>query len=83
MLIQEGMTSQLQVLDMPINKPFKLHWSTKILAHEEKCLFLMYFWMLNSNMFPEFLYHPHLLLQIKGLKSSVPEHLDVFLPWLP
>jgi hypothetical protein len=22
----------------------------------------MYFWMLNSNMFPEFLYHPHLSL---------------------
>jgi hypothetical protein len=22
----------------------------------------MYFWTLNSNMFPEFLYHPHLLL---------------------
>jgi len=22
-------------------------------------MFLMYFWALNSNMFPEFLYHPH------------------------
>ena len=40
----------------------KLHWSTKILFHEEKCLFLMHFWTLNSNMFPEFLYHPHLSL---------------------
>jgi hypothetical protein len=39
-----------------------LQWSTKILSHEEKCLFLMYFWVLNSNMFPEFLYHPHLSL---------------------
>ena len=28
----------------------------------KKCLFLMYFWTLNSNMFPEFLYHPHLSL---------------------
>jgi hypothetical protein len=27
-----------------------------------KSLFLMYFWALNSNMFPEFLYQPHLLL---------------------
>jgi hypothetical protein len=39
----------------------QLHWSTKILAHEDKCLFLMYFWTPNSNMFPEFLDHPHLL----------------------
>ena len=38
----------------------KLHWSKKILSHEEKCLFLMYFWKLNSNMFPEFLYHLHI-----------------------
>jgi len=30
------------------------HWSTKILTHEDKCLFLMYFWTMNSNMFPEF-----------------------------
>jgi hypothetical protein len=38
-----------------------LHGSTKILSHTEKCLFLMYFFFtLNSNMFPEFLYHPHL-----------------------
>ena len=43
----------------------KLHWSTKILAHEEKCLVVMYFWTLNSNMFPEFLYHPHLLRYIR------------------
>ena len=28
------------------------HWSTKILAHYVKCLFLMYFWTLNSNIFP-------------------------------
>jgi hypothetical protein len=40
----------------------KLHWSKKVLSHEEKCLFLMYFWTLNSNMFPEFLNHPHLSL---------------------
>jgi hypothetical protein len=40
----------------------------------EKSLFLMYFWMLNSNMFPEFLYHPHLSLQVKGLESSAPGH---------
>jgi len=26
-----------------------------------KNVFLMYFWTLNSNMFLEFLYHPHLL----------------------
>jgi len=38
----------------------KLHWSTEIWTHEEKCLFLMYFWTLNLNMLPEFLYHPHL-----------------------
>jgi len=44
-----------------------LHWLIKILAHGEKCLFLMYFWTLNSNMFPEFLYHPHLSHQVKGL----------------
>ena len=25
----------------------------KILSHEETCLFLMYFWTLNSNIFPE------------------------------
>ena len=25
-------------------------------------MFLMYFWMLNSNMFPDFLYHPQLSL---------------------
>ena len=25
----------------------ELHWSTKSLSHEEKCLFLMYFWKLN------------------------------------
>jgi hypothetical protein len=49
-----------------------LHWSTKVLSHEEKCLFLMYFWTLNSNMFPEFLYHPHFSLQVKGLESFAP-----------
>ena len=32
---------------------YKLHWSTKIFSHEEKCLSLMYFWTLNSNMFPD------------------------------
>ena len=31
-----------------------------------KYLFLVYFRALNSNMFPEFLYHPHLSLQVKG-----------------
>ena len=45
-----------------------------ILAHEEKCLFLMCFWTLNSNMFPEFLYQPHLSFHDKGLESSVPGH---------
>ena len=40
----------------------QLHRSTKSLSHEEKCLFLMYFWALISNIFPEFLYHPHLPL---------------------
>jgi len=30
------------------------NWYAEVLAHEEKCLFLMYFWMMNSNMFPEF-----------------------------
>ena len=55
----------------------RLHWSAKILSHEEKYVFLMYFWTLNSNMFPEFLYHPHLSLQVKGLESSL------FLPWAP
>jgi hypothetical protein len=28
----------------------------------------MYFWALNSNMFPQFLYHPHLSLSVS--KSS-------------
>jgi len=37
-------------------------------------IFLMYFWTLNLNMFPEFLYHPHLSLQAKGLESSAPGH---------
>ena len=27
----------------------RLHWSTKIFSHEEKCLFQMYFWMLNVS----------------------------------
>jgi len=44
-------------------------------------MFLMCSWTLNSNMFPEFLYHPHLSLQIKGLESSAPGHYDVFLLW--
>ena len=35
-------------------------WSSKVLSLEEKCLFLMYLSTLNSNMFPEFLSHPHL-----------------------
>jgi len=30
-----------------------------------KNMFVMYFWTLNSNMFPEFLYHPHLLRCIR------------------
>jgi hypothetical protein len=38
----------------------------------------MYFWKQNSNMFPEFLYHPHLSLQVKGLESSAPGHQGVF-----
>jgi len=40
----------------------------------------MYFWTLNSNIFPEFLYHPHLSLQVKGLESSMPG-LEHVLPW--
>ena len=44
------------------------------LVNEEKCLFVMYFWTLNSNMFPEFLYRPHLSLHVKGLQSSAPGH---------
>jgi hypothetical protein len=48
----------------------RLHWSTKILSHEEKCLFLMYFWTVNSNMFPEFLYHPHLSRCIRLCEST-------------
>jgi len=52
----------------------QLHWSKKVLAREEKCLFLMYFWTLNSNIFPEFLYLPHLPFQAKGLESSAPGH---------
>jgi hypothetical protein len=43
----------------------------------------MYFLMLNSNIFPEFFYQAHLLLQVKGLESSVPGHKGVFLPWAP
>jgi len=30
--------------------------------------------MLNSNMFPEFLYHPHISPQVKGLESNAPGH---------
>ena len=48
----------------PVNKYF---------VPREK-MFLMYFWTLNSNMFPEFFYHPHFSLQVKGLKSSAPGH---------
>jgi hypothetical protein len=40
----------------------QLHWSTNTLSREEKVLFLMNFWTLNSNIFPEFPYHPHLSL---------------------
>ena len=29
----------------------------------------MYIWRLSSNVFPEFLYHPHPSLHVKGLKS--------------
>jgi len=46
----------------------------KVLSHEENCLFLRYFWTLNSNTFPGFLYHPQISLQVKGLESSVPGH---------
>jgi len=56
------------------NMKYRLHSSKMILAHEEKFLFLIYLWRLNSNMFPEFLYHPHLSLQVKGLESSEPGH---------
>jgi hypothetical protein len=47
----------------------RLHWSTKVLSHEEKRLFLVYFRTLNSNNFPEFLYHPNLSFQVKGRES--------------
>jgi len=47
-----------------------LHWTTKILSHKEKCLFLIYFWMLNSNMFPEFFCHPHLFCCIRLCEST-------------
>ena len=30
------------------------NWYAEVLAREEKCLFLMYFCMMNLNMFPEF-----------------------------
>ena len=50
----------------------------KVLSPEEKCLFLVYFWTLNSNMFPEFLYHmfpeflchPHLSRCIRLYEST-------------
>ena len=48
----------------------RLHWSTKIVSHEEKYLFLMYFWTPNSNMFPEFLYHPHFSRCIRLCEST-------------
>jgi hypothetical protein len=48
----------------------QLHWSTKILSHEEECLFLMYFWMLNSNIFKEFFYHPYHLHCIRLCEST-------------
>ena len=40
----------------------------------KKCLFLMNYRKLNSNMFPEFVYHPHLSLQVTGLESLAPGH---------
>ena len=40
------------------------------MSHEEKYLFLMYFWTLNSNMFSEFLYHPHLSRCIRLCEST-------------
>jgi len=48
---------------------------------KEKCLFLMYFWTLNSNMFPEVLYHPNLSLQVKKLESSEPGTKVCFNRW--
>jgi hypothetical protein len=38
----------------------------------------MYFWTLNSKMFPELIYHPQISLQVKGLESSAPGHYGVF-----
>jgi hypothetical protein len=32
----------------------------------------VFFLTMNSSMFPKFLYHPHLSLQVKGLESSKP-----------
>jgi hypothetical protein len=46
-----------------------LHWSTKILSHEDKGLYMMYFWILNSNTFPEFLYQPQLSCCIRLCES--------------
>ena len=53
----------------------QLHWPTMILAHEEKCLFLMYFWALNSNVFPEVPYHSHLSRCIRLMWLQTPTYV--------
>jgi hypothetical protein len=44
--------------------------STKNLSHEENCRFLMYLWTLNSNIVPQFLYHPHLSRCLRLCESA-------------
>ena len=39
-----------------------------------KFQFLMYFWTLNLNIFPEFLYRPQLSIKVIGLKSFAQVH---------
>ena len=41
----------------------------------------MYFWALNANIFPAFLYHPYLSLQVKRVESSEPGTKVCFNRW--
>ena len=52
------------------------------LVHEAKCLFFKYFWTLNSNMFPEFLYYTHICSMLKGW-NLLRQDTCVFLLWAP
>jgi len=54
--------SSLEFLGSRRNTSHWLTWPTKILFRKEKCLFLMYFWTLNSDIFLEFLYHTKISL---------------------